>query len=114
MPTYEALKAAIVAEAEAGDISARLALGDQGTSAPYPVIAIDGTDLEILVGSAWGPALDSTDPAAGPDPGRLDQTPFAAIVRGLAAYLNAEWKPKINAAIQRINAEHAASLELVP
>lgn len=130
MPTYDDLKAAIVAEAESiGEASLLAALGDQGDSPPWPTVVVavylkpdpndltappTPTEIRVLKGSAFAPPADPEKPEDGPDPERADQTVIATIVRGVAAYLESEWKPRINATIQVVNAEHSTSLEEVP
>lgn len=121
MPSYDDLKAAIETVADAsGNPAVQAALGSQESSAPYTLVTLaedvptEGEDIEALAGSAWAPPADSTTPEDGPDPATEDDTVIATIIAGVAAYLEDEWKPKINAAIDQINSEHGTALDNVP
>src|SRR5262245_23326645 len=90
MPADPAAKAAIVSLVEdlyASDpvkyAGLRAAVGDQGDSAPYNTVTVNGATL--LVGTAWtGGPLDPDNPAAGPDPDLVNNTPLALMALTIA------------------------------
>lgn len=122
MPSYSDIKSHIetlVATAYASDPDSSLSLyAALGRAVPdsygkYPTITIGtgSSELKMMVGSAWGPALDRTNPELGPDPLRVDNTPFALIVKGLAEWFDNEWKGRINDVINDYNARFATSFD---
>lgn len=121
MPTYENFRDLIRALVEADYAAATpseqeklkatlSSLGDPGVAPPYDVVTFGSgvSEFKILEGSAIGPASDSSDPEnSGPDPVLVDKTSLAYIIRGVAEWIDTNWKDPLNRVIDEVNAQHA-------
>lgn len=90
---YEDLKGRVIQLAEdlyAADpeeyTAIRASLGDAGGPTVWNVVDM-GNDVRVLAGSALAPAADRRNPAGGPDTAQRDATPFALLLKAVAAEL---------------------------